>query len=175
VALNETVASVPPRGTITDLTTRACRQLLDLRTFARVAVATGKYPKVFPVNYAVDGRCIVFRTVDGIAPRPLGPGVRIAFEVDAHNETAAWSVCVTGTARPVTDPGRIAHCDTLPLLRWIHADDSVYFEIEPHRITGRRLIRGSAVRPIRTSALRTATDLARPTPDLTADDIRELR
>ncbi|MGQ0432535.1 MAG: pyridoxamine 5'-phosphate oxidase family protein, partial [Microthrixaceae bacterium] len=42
-----------------------CLRLLHKQGVGRVAVVAGGRPMIFPVNYVVDGRTIVFRTDEG--------------------------------------------------------------------------------------------------------------
>ena len=42
-----------------------CWELLATQPVGRVAVIVGHYPVVFPVNYAVDDKTIVYRTGAG--------------------------------------------------------------------------------------------------------------
>ena len=77
-----------------------CFELLRGEQVGRLAVAIGPHPDIFPVNYVVDGRSIVFRTLEGtkLAASVLTPAV--AFEVDGIIEASdeAWSVVVKGRA-----------------------------------------------------------------------------
>jgi hypothetical protein len=68
----------------------------------RVAIIVGHYPLVFPVNYALEGRYLLFRT--GVGTK-LWATTRsnVTFEVDdldfAHQR--GWSVMAHGVAREV--------------------------------------------------------------------------
>ncbi|MEV4128609.1 pyridoxamine 5'-phosphate oxidase family protein, partial [Nocardia sp. NPDC049707] len=50
-----------------------------------------------------------------------------------------WSVVVTGLARPVTDPERIARYEQL-LHPWVDQVTDTVIEIEPSIVTGIRLV-----------------------------------
>src|SRR5690606_4123134 len=74
-----------------------CRRLLATEDVGRLAIVDGSTPLVFPVNYALDGDAVVFRTVPG-TKLALGPRGAVSFEVDAIDRTArtGWSVLVVG-------------------------------------------------------------------------------
>src|SRR4051812_41979090 len=73
-----------------------CRELLAHEEVGRVAVVIGATPMILPVNYAVDGDNIVFRTLPG-SRLDVGQG-HAAFEVDCFHRASrsGWSVLVTG-------------------------------------------------------------------------------
>lgn len=52
-------------GSLDEIGVEECWQLLSSRPIGRVAVIVGHYPLVFPVNYTVDARAIVYRTNAG--------------------------------------------------------------------------------------------------------------
>src|SRR5579864_5242683 len=84
------------------LTEEQCVQLLELHDLGRIALQVGNQPEVFPVNYATDGKIVVFRTARGTRLDQATEG-RIAFEVDdwdAHSGVG-WSVMLKGVAEEV--------------------------------------------------------------------------
>jgi hypothetical protein len=89
--------------TFETLSEERCRDLLASRQLGRVAFAIGGQPEIMPVNYAVDGAVIVFRTAPEtkLAQSPLS---RVAFEVDHWDPVlqSGWSVVVKGVAQDVT-------------------------------------------------------------------------
>jgi hypothetical protein len=131
--------------TVSDLGRRECWRLLGLPTFARVAYAFEGQPRMTTVNYTLDGRSIVFRTVEGFPPHGMRDDMRIVFEADAHNDRCAWCVTIMGPVREVSDRADIGRCARLPLLRWVEGQDVTYFRVVPRSVTGRRYLR--AYRP----------------------------
>lgn len=81
-----------------------CLQLLASRDLGRVALALGDQPEVFPVNYATDGKIVIFRTSRGTKLDKATEG-RLAFEVDDWDAQTGvgWSVMLKGVAEEVTD------------------------------------------------------------------------
>ncbi len=100
-------------------------------------------PAAVPVNYAVAGHDIVFRSEDGGKIRELRE-FDAAFEVDHIDEAShsGWSVLVRGTSKEVG-------FERLPeLLRQIHGGvptpwkkgiHKIWVVITPKTVTGRRL------------------------------------
>lgn len=78
-----------------------CVALLAADDFGRVAVLDGGHPLILPVNYAMDGEHVVFRTGEGTKLDAIkGPA---CFEIDGHDpETRhGWSVVVRGRLEEV--------------------------------------------------------------------------
>ena len=123
------------------LTAAECYDLLAPGGVGRVAFTTDDGPVVVPVNYAMAGHTVIFRT----APDTLLAGYLdgpAGFEVDRLDEALSqgWSVLVTGRAVRVTsevDVRRLErHTDIRP---WAGGARDVYVRIIPRKITGRRI------------------------------------
>jgi len=118
-----------------------CLNLMGTVPVGRVAVSVGALPAVFPVNFAVYGRRIVFRTGKGTK---LDAAVRhavVAFEVDKFDVLyhAGWSVLVVGRADDITgDLERIAGDGRLQ--PWVDGERDHYVAIEAELLSGRRII-----------------------------------
>jgi len=125
---------------MTVLSDDECYQLLRSVQVGRLAVAIGPHPDIFPVNHVVDGRSIVFRTLEGtkLAAAVLTPAV--AFEVDGIIEASdeAWSVVVKGRAREVTGLTELLDALDLPLYPWQAAPKHRFVRIIPTEVSGRR-------------------------------------
>ncbi len=127
---------------ITPLDEEECWALLRSAEVGRLAVSVRGEPDVFPVNYVVDGRSVVFRTAEGAKLLELTINSRVAFEADGWDERFAWSVVIKGAARRVEREVEILRADTLPLRPWTATLKYNYVRIEPGEVTGRRLLRG---------------------------------
>jgi nitroimidazol reductase NimA-like FMN-containing flavoprotein (pyridoxamine 5'-phosphate oxidase superfamily) len=81
-----------------------CLHLLGLHGLGRVAIDVDGQPQVYPVNYALSGRVVAFRTAPGIklANAPMS---HVAFEIDEYDSVTGvgWSVMVKGIAYEITD------------------------------------------------------------------------
>jgi Pyridoxamine 5'-phosphate oxidase len=56
-------------------------------------------PAIFPVNFVVQRRTVLFRTSEGAKLFSAVMNNRVAFEADDHNVSEGWSVIATGRAR----------------------------------------------------------------------------
>jgi nitroimidazol reductase NimA-like FMN-containing flavoprotein (pyridoxamine 5'-phosphate oxidase superfamily) len=120
-----------------------CLRLLAGEEVGRLGVVVGGRPEIFPVNFALDGDCVIFRTDPGtkLAAAIHDP---VVFEVDRldHATRSAWSVIIHGRADHVTAYGspsllhRTAHLDLYP---WSGASKAYLLRIVPNTITGRRI------------------------------------
>jgi uncharacterized protein len=118
-----------------------CLRLLAGPHLGRVALVERDIPLVFPVNYALDGESVVFRTAVGTKLDQAGRGSAMAFEIDHADPVyhTGWSVLVQGVAEVVADPAELARLRSLPLLPWSRRARSAWVRIRPTEITGRRV------------------------------------
>jgi hypothetical protein len=88
----------PSMSGVEILDSKSCYDLLRSTDIGRFAVISGRYPIVFPVNFALDGEVITFRTGQGAKLRAALHG-DISFEADgvSADRSTAWSVLVFGT------------------------------------------------------------------------------
>jgi nitroimidazol reductase NimA-like FMN-containing flavoprotein (pyridoxamine 5'-phosphate oxidase superfamily)/DNA-binding transcriptional regulator YiaG len=123
------------------LTAAECFELLSPGGVGRVAFTTTDGPVVLPVNYAMAGQTVIFRT----APDTLLAGYLdgpAGFEVDRLDEALSqgWSVLVTGRAVRVTSEAEVRHLERHTSVRpWAGGARDVYVRITPRKITGRRI------------------------------------
>ena len=124
------------------LTTEECLALLATDEIGRLGLVDFGTPVVLPVNYALDGDAIVFRTDPG-TKLSRGQGARACFEVDAFDRSrrSGWSVVVTGRLEEVTsfDPDTLVRVRGLPIEPWGGGDKQHWMRLTPDRITGRRI------------------------------------
>src|SRR4029453_7064671 len=75
-----------------------CLRLLASDPVGRVAVVVDARPMIFPVNYALDGESIVFRSDAGSKVSGATSGFPMSFEIDGIDEIlhTGWSVVVNG-------------------------------------------------------------------------------
>ncbi|WP_460828548.1 pyridoxamine 5'-phosphate oxidase family protein [Nocardioides hungaricus] len=126
-------------GNVATLVAYDCWALLEDADIARVAWQGADGIALVPVNYAVDGGALWFRTDPGTALARECDGTDVVVEVDRiePDGRGAWSVVVRGTA------GLVDHLDvpdTLADLRvWPVGPRSLFVRVEPDAVTGRRL------------------------------------
>lgn len=125
-----------------DLSLEDCIALLAEGTIGRLAGIVNGRPFIFPVNYALDGDTVVFRTSPGtkLAGAGFGP---VAFEIDGVDEAerTGWSVVVQGIGTEITDAldHRSEALRQLELQPWVPGETSHWVAIQTESVTGRRL------------------------------------
>jgi nitroimidazol reductase NimA-like FMN-containing flavoprotein (pyridoxamine 5'-phosphate oxidase superfamily) len=131
-----------------------CWQLLSTQAVGRVAVIVGHYPLVFPVNYAVAEKSIVFRTGSGTKLHAVHRS-NMSFEVDSIDPVhhVGWSVMVKGVAQELSvahNRATVSRAELGGATPWAPGDRNHFIRILADEITGRR---------IRPGELPLATDL----------------
>jgi nitroimidazol reductase NimA-like FMN-containing flavoprotein (pyridoxamine 5'-phosphate oxidase superfamily) len=111
-------------------------QFLSEHRIGRLAVVIGGEPDIFPVNYVVDDRSIVFRTAEGSKLLAVSLGGRMAFQVDEWDHTGAVSVLAHGTAREMSAE-EAAEAETLGLTPWVATLKVHWVRLEVDEIAGR--------------------------------------
>jgi uncharacterized protein len=132
-----------PRRTLKDLSWDECFMLLGQETVGRFVYADDLGPAAVPVNYALAGQDIVFRSEDGSKVRSLW-NHGVAFEVDHidHASRSGWSVLVRGTSEEVEMervPALLRRIDGDVPLPWKKGIHKTWVVITPTTVTGRRL------------------------------------
>lgn len=119
-----------------------CLTLLREYDYGRLGVVDGTQPLVLPINYAMDGERVVFRTGDGGKFQALVRGAKAALEIDSvSSETrSGWNVLVQGRVEQVESSAEIERLSAVcPLLPWAPGDRSHWMRLTPARIGGRRV------------------------------------
>ena len=122
------------------LTEDECWELLARPEVGRLAVCIGEGPEIFPVNYVIDNRTLLFRTAEGTKLAAVAVALQVAFEVDGYDAARgeAWSVVVRGSARVLERLNDVYSAQELPLFSWHAAPKPIFVRIEPMRVSGRR-------------------------------------
>ena len=111
-------------------------RFLSTHRVGRLAIVIGGEPDIFPVNYVVDDRAIVFRTAEGSKLLAVSLGGRMAFQVDEWSHNGAVSVLAHGSARELTN-GEIEHAERLGLEPWVATFKQNWVRLEVDEIAGR--------------------------------------
>lgn len=130
-----------PFDTLVRLDDEECWRLLERHRLGRVAIVSMNEPLIFPVNYALDGRSVVFRTAPGTKLARAAMRARAVFEVDEASQLfdSGASVMVHGTLRRVTDNQEIERLRSLPLRRWAPVGRDELIRLEAERVSGREI------------------------------------
>ena len=118
-----------------------CWALLSRTRLGRLALAVHGEIDIFPVNFVVHERTLMFRTAPGTKLFELSVNPRVAFEVDEVDDSFAASVVVKGEAERVEAQDEIDAADALPLTPWIPTLKYRWVRITPSSLSGRRFAR----------------------------------
>ncbi|WP_147103305.1 pyridoxamine 5'-phosphate oxidase family protein [Nesterenkonia populi] len=119
-------------------------QLLSTAELGRLVLVVSGRPDIFPVNFAVQDRTIVFRTAPGTKLAELTVNDQIVFEADAVLPEEGWSVIVRGTAEQLQTSDELAAAEALGLETIVPTVKEHYVRVTPTEITGRHFLRGPA-------------------------------
>ena len=121
---------------VTELTADECWEMLRAEEFGRLAYRLVDEVHITPINYAVEGRSLLFRTAEGDKFLAVVMGSEVAFKIDRYGEDSARSVVVRGSARLL--PEDEAHrAENVPLRPWVPTLRYNVVEIEPKVVSGR--------------------------------------
>lgn len=115
-----------------------CWDLLMGVTLGRLVTSVDGRPEIFPVNYVVQRRTILFRTAEGTKLISAAMNNHVVFEVDDHNVAEGWSVVIKGIARSLRTNEDIEEAERAQILSWTTAEKSHYVRVIPETVTGRR-------------------------------------
>lgn len=117
--------------------------LLSGVALGRLVTSVDGEPQIFPVNFVVQDRTVLFRTAEGTKLVSSAINNRVLFEADDHGVDEGWSVIVRGTARMVRTDDEIQRADRAQLLPWTATLKQHYVRVLPTSVTGRRFHFGS--------------------------------
>jgi uncharacterized protein len=122
------------------LTFDQCWDLLAASVVGRLALIVDGHPEIFPVNFVIEHRSIVFRTAAGTKLWQTGKETPAAFEIDGYDADSqeAWSVVARGTTAIVDSDVEQAAADALGLEPWEPGEKSHYIRLSLQVLTGRR-------------------------------------
>jgi nitroimidazol reductase NimA-like FMN-containing flavoprotein (pyridoxamine 5'-phosphate oxidase superfamily) len=113
-----------------------CWEMLRANEFGRLAFHLTGEVHLAPINYAVDGETLLFRTAEGSKLLGIEMNPDVAFEIDEFDEHHARSVVVRGVARHL-DEAEEHRAENVPLRPWVADLKYDVVEIRPTEISGR--------------------------------------
>ncbi|WP_308491664.1 pyridoxamine 5'-phosphate oxidase family protein [Microbacterium terrisoli] len=114
-----------------------CWDQLRTQVVGRLVTRVGERIDIFPVNYVVDERTVLFRTAEGGKLFGLTVNDQVLFEADGHTDADAWSVVVRGSAERLDTAAEVERADGLGLRPWIPTMKRNYVRVIPSTLTGR--------------------------------------
>lgn len=127
---------------ISVLSDSVCWDLLAQSSLGRLVTTVGGHSQIFPVNFAVQRRTVLFRTAEGTKLSSTAINHEVLFEADDHNLAEGWSVVLRGTARSLHTDEEIDEARKAALLPWTATAKQHYVRIRPLSVTGRRFLFG---------------------------------
>ena len=124
------------------LTVEDCYDRLRHAHVGRLGFIDGGEVVILPVNIAVDGRSIVFRTGHGAKLSTAVMANPVCVEVDDWDdfEHTGWSVLARGVAEQVVDDEQLERLETLPVRPWANPDvRHRWVRVTVEELTGRRI------------------------------------
>ena len=112
--------------------------LLASVSLGRLVTNVDGQPEIFPVNFVVQHRTVLFRTAEGTKLVSAAINNRVLFEADDHNVAEGWSVIVKGSARILRTDEEIDDAERGQLLPWTSTVKQHYVRVKPLAVTGRR-------------------------------------
>jgi nitroimidazol reductase NimA-like FMN-containing flavoprotein (pyridoxamine 5'-phosphate oxidase superfamily) len=112
--------------------------LLASAALGRLVTSVDGQPEIFPVNFVVQHRTVLFRTAEGTKLVSAAINNRVLFEADDHGVSEGWSVIVKGMARLLRSNEDLDEAERAQLLPWTATSKQHYVRIQPVSITGRR-------------------------------------
>jgi len=122
-----------------ELSVAECRDLLETDTVGRIAFTTPRGPRIVPVNYALAGDVLMFRTRPYSELATYAPGTQVAFEIDHLDaeRKRGWSVVAHGLCQLDDQPEPGPHAaDPEP---WAGEDRPLRLRLAWRGLSGRRV------------------------------------
>jgi uncharacterized protein len=126
------------------LTLEDCLDRLRSTHVGRLGFVSAGEPVVFPLNHAVDGQSVVFRTREGSKLDAAVGSAPVVYEADSYDEASAtgWSVMVKGTAEVVYDDADVRRYDALGLRSWADPESGgQWVRVRAVEVSGREIAR----------------------------------
>ncbi|MGV8885599.1 MAG: pyridoxamine 5'-phosphate oxidase family protein [Microbacteriaceae bacterium] len=123
------------------LTEDECWEHLHSAGLGRLALAGKGIIDIFPVNYLVHNKAVLFRSAPGSKLVNLTAAPLVAFEADGFDGRWHWSVVIHGRATRLDNDADIEESGVMKLVPWSHTPKFNYVRITPTDITGRRIDR----------------------------------
>lgn len=132
-------------GRFSEIAQDECLELMATATVGWLAFVDGEGQQLLPVNFALHGPDVYFRTMAGSVIASLADGHEdVAFAVDHHDDLyqKGWDVTARGTTALVDDPDITAEVAAGARPRpWAPGERDVLIVLRPREISGRRVRR----------------------------------
>src|SRR6202140_5777845 len=127
---------------ISILSQNECWDLLGSVSLGRLVTSVDGQPKIFPVNFVVQHRSVLFRTAEGTKLVSAAINNQVLFEADGNTFDEGWSVIVKGIARVPRTDDELEEARRAWLFPWTAPSKPPLVRIRPLSVTGRRFVFG---------------------------------
>lgn len=127
---------------VTVLSESECWSLLGSVTLGRLVTDVDGEPEIFPINFVVQHRTVLFRTAEGTKLTSAAINRNVLFEADDTTISEGWSVILKGMAQTPRTDDDIQDAERAWLYPWTATPKPHFVRIRPLRITGRRFVFG---------------------------------
>lgn len=134
--------TAPDDAPITVLSEEESWDLLSGSALGRLVTTVGDQLEIFPVNFVVQNRTLLFRTAEGTKLFATVTNDQVLFEADDHGLSEGWSVIVRGHGEVLHGADEIAEADQAGLYPWLATVKLRYVRITPTQVSGRRFVFG---------------------------------
>ncbi len=131
-----------PQAPITELTEKDSWELLSSVSLDRLVTTVAGWTEIFPVNFVVQDRTLLFRTAEGTKLLTSVLNEHVVFEADDHNVAEGWSVVLRGTAHLLSTSEEIEKAERAGLYPWVATQKLRFVRVTPETLTGRRFVFG---------------------------------
>ena len=114
-------------------------ELLAGEELGRLAYRLVDEVHIVPINYLAVNGSLLFRTGHGNKLLAAALESDVAFEIDWHDDTSAWSVVARGRLRTLGEDEQ-HRVDSLPLRSWVDTPKFEVIELVPEVVTARRFV-----------------------------------
>lgn len=123
---------------VRELSEEECWERLASEEFGRLAFLMVDEVHLVPINYAVDGRSLLFRTAAGNKLFAAVLSHDVVFEIDKvdDDQNTAWSVIVRGFPR-LLEEDEAHRAELVPLRPWVDTRKDSVVEIRATAVSGR--------------------------------------
>jgi len=122
-----------------DLSEAECWALLDRARLGLLGVVAPDGPDLFPIDFIVSERSLLFRSAPGEKLMQLRAEPRVALAAEGVDREGQWSVVVRGRARRLDADDEIEASGVLELQPAAPGEKANFVRITPSSVTGRRL------------------------------------
>ncbi|MFB9312715.1 pyridoxamine 5'-phosphate oxidase family protein [Nocardioides plantarum] len=133
------MATMDAEGPVHELTAEQCWERIEHEELGRLAFRLVDEVHLVPINYVVQGRSLLFRTASGNKLLAAALHSDVAFEIDWHDDRAAWSVVARGRLRQLEEDEQ-HRLDDESRQPWVPTLKYDVIELVPEVVTGRTFV-----------------------------------